>query len=460
MFSTLRLEMTKRVHAKTTTQSTSEAINEAQKHKQEAAFTNFPKTSPANGSNLVVFRPRRKTEPPKLPREIAHAALEPVPRWACDQIAEVSRLCEGNREMALHEAYLRAIEKDPKCQLLELVKEIAYMVYCGSRSQVQPRETFSHHWDALLEQPVEFSETTHPKPESCNSQSCNSQVFFAPPACGFSAESLPQTSVEIADATNTNGPTEASALHSPSPATSLPGQNLPLSGQNTAAASSIPFFEASLAVPSASFAAKPAPLAPGFVARWRARFTHFTASVREDWAYRRLERRTARELKKQHKKLRKMEAERLLEELVFRARAAAFEHVQGNLDRKVAEKKHLQQQQVGHSQRAVFAAQAQRRVYAAWRHAERTRATEHKREGRSKKRELKKKELEHEELKKKELKKAPKKVLEKPSKNDLKKTPSKESSSSDSHKSTISPRSLRSTAATSRCLCHRLRAKN
>ncbi|PVH14244.1 uncharacterized protein CXQ87_002371 [Candidozyma duobushaemuli] len=312
MFSTLRLEMTKRVHAKTTTQSTSEAINEAQKHKQEAASTNFPKTSPAN--------------------EIAHAASEPVPRWACDQIAEVSRLCEGNREMALHEAYLRAIEKDPKCQLSELVKEIAYMVYCGSRSQVQPRETFSHHWDALSEQPVEFSETTHPKPESCNSQSCNSQVFFAPPACGFSAESLPQTS-----------------------------------------------------------------------------------------------RRTARELKKQHKKLRKMEAERSLEELVFRARAAAFEHVQGNLDRKVAEKKHLQQQQVGHSQRAVFAAQAQRRVYAAWRHAERTRATEHKREGRSKKRELKKKELEHEESKKKELKKAPKKVLEKPSKNDLKKTPSKES---------------------------------
>lgn len=452
MFSTLRLEMTKRIHAKTTTHSTSKAFNEAQKHKQEAAF-NFPKSSPVNCSSLEVFRPRRKTEPPKLPMEIAHAALEPVPRWACDQIAEVSRLCEGNNEMALHEAYLRAIEKDPKCQLLELVKEIAYMVYCGSRSQVQPRETFSHHWDALLEQ-IEFPEASLPNSRSCNSKSRNSQSTFALPACGFSAEYLPQTSVET---TNRNGPTKASTVRWPSPITYLPGPGLPLSGQNTAIASSIPFFEAPLAVSSASFAAKPAPLAPGFVARWRARFTHFTASVREDWTYRRLERRTARELKKQHKKLRKMEAERLLEEIVCRARAAAFEHIQGNLDRIVAEKKHLQQQQqVGHSQRAQFAAQAQRRVYAAWRHAERTRATEHKREGRNKKRDSKKKDV-----KKKELKKAPqKKTLEKASKNNLKKTPTKESSSSDSHKSTISPRSLRSTAATSRCLCHHLKAKN
>lgn len=459
MFSTLRLEMTKRIHAKTTTHSTSEAFNEAQRHKQEAASTNFPKTSPVNCSNTVVFRPRRKTEPPNFPTEIAQAALEPVPGWACDQIAEVSRLCEGNTEMALHEAYLRAIEKDHKCQLPELVKEIAYMVYCGSRSQVHPRETFSHHWDALLEHlsyPENYNSqlsSALPIPENYNSQfppypeMYNSQVSSAR---GFSAA----FSVETPDATNRNGPNQTPTFHQPFPTTSLPGQNLPLSGQNTAAASSIPLFEASLTDPSASFAAKPAPLAPGFVTRWRARFTHFTASVREDWAYRRHQRKTARELKKQHKKLRKMEAERLLEETVCRARAAAFEQVHANLERNAAEKKHLQQQQAGHSQRAVFAAQAQRRVYAAWRHAERTRAKEHKNDGRSKKRELKKQ--------KKDLKRVSKKNnLEISSRNALKKTPSKESSSGESHKSTISPRSLRSTAATSRCLvCHRHKAKN
>lgn len=92
-----------------------------------------------------------------------------------------------------------------------------------------------------------------------------------------------------------------------------------------------------------------------WVCRLGARAAHFSTAVRQDWAFRRQERRTTREVKKQQRKLCRLEAERLTSALVSRARAAAFKYVHADLD-------HAQQRRT----QAGYALHAQRRVRAAY----------------------------------------------------------------------------------------------
>lgn len=105
--------------------------------------------------------------------------------------------------------------------------------------------------------------------------------------------------------------------------------------------------------PGSAFALAPV----RWACRLGARAARFTSAVREDWAFRRQERRTTREVKKQEKNLHRLEAERLFDSLVSRARAAAFECVHADLDQKAAAACQLQQ-----ARQAVYALHAQRRV--------------------------------------------------------------------------------------------------
>lgn len=118
---------------------------------------------------------------------------------------------------------------------------------------------------------------------------------------------------------------------------------------------------------SAGSAGPTGPSSPAFalapvrwVRRLGARAARFTSAVREDFAFRRQERKTTREVKKQEKKLRRLDAERLFDSLVSRARAAAFECVHADLDQKAAAA--CQLQQARQARQAVYALHAQRRV--------------------------------------------------------------------------------------------------
>lgn len=173
-------------------------------------------------------------------------------------------------------------------------------------------------------------------------------------------------------------------------------------------------------------------------ARWAyrlgARAAHFSTAVREDWAFRRQERRTTREVKKQQRKLCRLEAERLLSALVSRARAAAFEYVHADLDQ-------LQQRRT----QAGYALHAQRRVRAAYAAAQ-------------EKREKEKKETEEKEKEKEKAKaKAPKRVriLSPLPKAKVTAPPvaAGKGLSPRPSNSSLSPRALRSTAASS-VACH------
>lgn len=347
-------------------------------------------------------RQRRSTLPARLSKQFMLLAATPVPDWACDRIAEVGKLCEGNDEVSLFEAYQRALEKDPNCELSELVKEIAYQVHCNSsRQKAQPRETFSKHWDTLGAGGVPEIPTEESAVE------VEAEHTFAKVDLGFFEPIVEETgnlgAVKDFEYAKVESP-EREAAKSPEPEAPMVQASVALSALDVKG-SVAPYSVGALQVepefeheldddinytsedeseseelldePTDSSAAGGRRVVRAFKAigrlssRLKSRASRLRENWREDRNYRRQKKETLKNLKLEEQRLHDIQYERLVGALFSRVRAAAFEQVQKELDQQKGEtavrfQDELQQKErVRQTQHSIFSLRARLRVSQA-----------------------------------------------------------------------------------------------